>query len=142
MVFCKKKQRKIKIQKKILWAVLEGCMANPANQPISEKLHEIWNFFWPNEFIWSAWEYFLVKFIPKVPLAPSKCLSKWIKVDKWDYFQNDSQDFFSLFYTSIYIYFFEYETIGLRHTLLYLLCGIHLPTTAYTLCRSAVQFIC
>jgi hypothetical protein len=39
-----------------------------------------------------------VNFIPKVPLAPSKCLSMWIKVDKWDYFQNVSQDFFSLSY--------------------------------------------
>ena len=25
-------------------------------------------------------------FIQKVPLAPSKCLSKWIKGDKWAYF--------------------------------------------------------
>ena len=27
------------------------------------------------------------------PQAPSKWLSKWIKVDKWDYFKNSSQEF-------------------------------------------------
>ena len=36
-------------------------------------------------------------FINKVPLATSKCLSKWIKVDKWDYFKNSPQDFFFSF---------------------------------------------
>ena len=41
-------------------------------------------------------------------MAPSKCLSKWIKGDKWDYFKNSPQDLFSLL---IFIYFFEYETI-------------------------------
>ena len=49
-------------------------------------------------------------FIHKVPLAPSKCLSKWIKMDKWDYFQNGSRDFF-LFYILIFIHFLKYETI-------------------------------
>ena len=49
-----------------------------------------------------------MKFIHKVPLAPSKCLSKFIKVDKLDYFQNGPQHFLSLLY--IYI-FFKYETI-------------------------------
>jgi hypothetical protein len=29
-----------------------------------------------------------------VPKAQSKYLSKWIKVDKWDYFKNRPQDFF------------------------------------------------
>ena len=38
-----------------------------------------------------------MNFIPKVPLAPSKCLSKWIKLDKLDHFQNGSQDFFLSF---------------------------------------------
>ena len=42
--------------------------------------------------------------------ALSKCLSNWIKVIKWDYFQNDSQDFF-FFYILIFIYFSKYETI-------------------------------
>jgi hypothetical protein len=51
-----------------------------------------------------------MNFIHKVPLAPSKCLSKWIKVDKWDYFQNRQQVFiFSLFSFNFYL-FFEYET--------------------------------
>ena len=36
-------------------------------------------------------------FIHKVPLAPSKCLSKWTKVDKWDYLQNGPKDFFFSF---------------------------------------------
>ena len=48
----------------------------------------------------------LANFIHKVSMAPSK----WIKVDKWDYFGNGSQDFFSLF-SSLLIYFFKYETI-------------------------------
>ena len=48
-------------------------------------------------------------FINKVPLATSKCLSKWIKVDKWDYFKNSPQDFFFLF--SLLIYCFKYEVI-------------------------------
>jgi len=38
-----------------------------------------------------------VNFIHKVPLAPSKCLSKWMKVDKWDNFQNGSLKFFFSF---------------------------------------------
>ena len=53
----------------------------------------------------------LVNFIHKVPLAPSNCLSKWIKLDKWDYFQNGSQDFIFQFSISISIYLFKYETI-------------------------------
>jgi hypothetical protein len=35
----------------------------------------------------------------------------WIKLEKWDYFQNGSQDFFSLFYILILIPFLKYETI-------------------------------
>ena len=50
-----------------------------------------------------------MNFIPEVPLAPSKCLSKWIKVDKWDYFQNHPQDFFLLYFN--FHVFFTYETI-------------------------------
>ena len=45
-----------------------------------------------------------MNFIHKVPLAPSKCLSKWIKVDKWDNFQNSSLKKKILFYISIFIY--------------------------------------
>ena len=37
-------------------------------------------------------------FIHKLPLAPSKWLSRWIKVDKWDYFHFLSQDFVSISY--------------------------------------------
>ena len=51
-----------------------------------------------------------MNFIPIVPHVPSKCLSKWIKVDKWDYLQNGSQDFF-FFSRLIFSYFFKYETI-------------------------------
>ena len=50
-------------------------------------------------------------FIHKVPLAPSKCLSKWTKLYKWDYFQNRQQKLFFLIYILSLIYFFEYETI-------------------------------
>ena len=32
-------------------------------------------------------------FIHNLSQAPSKCLFKWIKVDKWDYFKNPSQEF-------------------------------------------------
>ena len=35
----------------------------------------------------------------------------WIKVDKWDNFQNGWFNLFSLFYISTFIYFFKYETI-------------------------------
>ena len=31
-------------------------------------------------------------------LAPSKCLSRWIKVDKWDNFQNASLIFFKVLF--------------------------------------------
>ena len=36
-------------------------------------------------------------FIHKVPLAPSKWLSRWIKMDKLDYFHFCLQDFFFYF---------------------------------------------
>ena len=37
----------------------------------------------------------------------------FIQVDKWDHFQNGSQDFFFsfLFFLLVFIYFFKYETI-------------------------------
>ena len=70
-------------------------------------MHEIWIF------LDQMTSLDVINFLHKVPLAPSKCLSKWIKVDKWDYFQNGSQDFFFSFLFSllIFIYFFKYETI-------------------------------
>ena len=80
---------------------------------LSEKLPKwhlsthAWNLIFFGQ-ICHAWELSLVNFIHKVPLALSKCLSKWIKVDQWDYFQNGSHTFFSVL---IYICFFEYETI-------------------------------
>ena len=37
--------------------------------------------------------------------ALSKCLSKWIKVDKWDYYKNHPQDlFFSLLYSNFHLF--------------------------------------
>ena len=44
-------------------------------------------FFRPKVFIWSAKVSFQY-FIQNVSQALSKCLSKWIKVDKWDYLKN------------------------------------------------------
>ena len=46
-----------------------------------------WNlkFFGPIDFIWGAIKVPFFDFIQKMSQAPSKCLSKWIKVDKWDY---------------------------------------------------------
>ena len=94
------------------WAVLEGCTnrAWPI-QPISHFLVKLpkwhflthaWNlkFFGPNDFI------------HEVPLAPSKCLSKWIRVDKWDCFQNSPQDFFSLLYFSFYLFFINKKPLS------------------------------
>jgi hypothetical protein len=37
-------------------------------------------------------------FFHKVPLAPSMCLFKWIKVDKLDYLKIGSSDFKNYFY--------------------------------------------
>ena len=48
----------------------------------------------------------LMNFIHKVPLTQSKCLSKWIKVDKWDYFQNRPQDFFFSYYIFQFLFLF------------------------------------
>ena len=38
----------------------------------------------PNAFIWSATKVSLPDFIHNMSEAPSKCLSMWIKTDKWD----------------------------------------------------------
>ena len=53
---------------------------------------EIWKNFGPNAFIWSAMKAPFSDFIQNLSQAPSKCLSNWIKVDKWDYFKNPSQE--------------------------------------------------
>ena len=42
-----------------------------------------------------------MKIIHKVPLALSKCLSMWIKVDKYDYLKISSRDFKNSFYFGI-----------------------------------------
>ena len=47
-----------------------------------------------------------MNFIHKVPLAPSKWLSRRMKVDKWDYFHFRSQYFFFLCSILIFIYLF------------------------------------
>ena len=39
---------------------------------------------------WSASKVPFRDFIQNMSQAPSKCLSKWIKVDKWDYLKNPS----------------------------------------------------
>jgi hypothetical protein len=49
-------------------------------------------FFWPNVYIWSAKKLSFRNFIQNISQAPSKCLSKWIKVDKWDYLKNPSHE--------------------------------------------------
>jgi hypothetical protein len=42
-----------------------------------------------------------------------KCLSaKWIKVDKWDYFKNCLQEFFSLLYFSIQLFFLNMKPLS------------------------------
>ena len=92
-------------------------MANPANQLISEKLPKwhfltyAWNLFWAK---WLHLKCFRID-LSELYLASSKCLSKRIKLDKLDYFQNGSQDFFSLLYSIFYIliliYFFKHENI-------------------------------
>ena len=72
-------------------------VANPANQPISKEmpkchfLTHAWNL---NLFEPTSFE--VLKRIVLSELYSSKCLSMWVKVDKWDYFQISSQDFFSL----------------------------------------------
>ena len=50
--------------------------------------------------------------IPKVPLAPSKCLSKWIKVDKWDYIKKGSQIFFFSFIFQFSFIFFNMKPLS------------------------------
>ena len=72
-------------------------MAIPAHSKKLPKWHFLtlaWNlkFFGPNAFIWSTMKVPFCDFIQNLSQAPSKCLSKWIKVDKWDYFKNPSQE--------------------------------------------------
>ena len=53
---------------------------------------EFENFFRPNAFIVYAMKVPFCDFIQNLSQGPSKCLSKWIKVDKLDYFNNPSQE--------------------------------------------------
>ena len=65
----------------------------------------------------------------------SKCLLKWIKVDKWDYFRSSSQDFFSLFCflfsLLIFIYFCKFETF-IRSSAWSLVIQIQIQAACYT----------
>ena len=51
------------------------------------------NFLGPNDFIWSAMKVPFCDFIQNVFQAPSMCISMWIKVNKWNYLKNPSQEF-------------------------------------------------
>ena len=46
--------------------------------------------FGPNAFILSAKKVPFRDFIQNMSQAPSKCLSMWMKVDRWDYLKNPS----------------------------------------------------
>ena len=46
-----------------------------------------------------------MNFNHKVPLAPSKWLSRRIKMDKWDYYYFRSQDLFFYFYFNFHLFF-------------------------------------
>ena len=79
---------KTKIFFQFLWGSLEGWpnRARPS-QPILKNcqngtflpVDEIWNFFGPNDFIWSAMKVPFNDFIQNVSQAPSMCISMWIK---------------------------------------------------------------
>ena len=80
---------------------------NKKNSPPSETLpkmalfkpmHEIWNFLGPNYIFWNSGKVPLSESIQNVYQAPFKCLNKWIKVDKLDYFKKWSQHFKNYFY--------------------------------------------
>ena len=85
----------------ILWGILEGRTIRAwPSQPFLKNcqngtfwsVHGIWNFFGPNDFIWSAWKVPFYDFIQNVSQAPSMCISMWIKVNKWNYLINPSQE--------------------------------------------------
>ena len=91
-----------KIIFEILWGILEGRTnsARPSRPSLKNcqngtfwSVHGIWNFFGPNDFIWSAWKVPFYDFIQNVFQAPSMCISMWIKVNKWNYLKNPSQEF-------------------------------------------------
>ena len=63
-------------------------------------LSPAWNFIFLDQihtFIWSAKKMTFREFIQNMSKTLSKCLSKWIKVDKWDYLKNPSQELKSSF---------------------------------------------
>ena len=78
---------KTKIIFQFLWGILEGRpnRARPS-QPILKNCQNgtflpvdgIWNFFWPNDFIWSAMKVPFCDFIQNVSQAPSMCIFRWI----------------------------------------------------------------
>ena len=85
----------------ILWGILEGrtIRARPSRPFLKNcqngtfwSVHGIWNFFGPNDFIWSARKVPFYDFIQNVSQAPSMCISMWIRVNKWNYLKNPSQE--------------------------------------------------
>ena len=54
-------------------------------------------FFLAKAFIWSAMKASFSEFIQNLSQAQSKSLSKWIKVDKWDYLQNPLRELKKIF---------------------------------------------
>ena len=79
---------KTKIIFQFLWGILEGRpnRARPS-QPILKNcqngtflpVDEIWKFFGPNDFIWSAMKVPFCDFTQNVSQALSMCISTWIK---------------------------------------------------------------
>ena len=83
-----------------LLGIFEGS-AIPAH---SEKLPN-WHFFTPIWFFLIKWLHLkqcesaiLCFFLQNVSQAPSMCISTWIKVNKWNYLKNPTQEFKSSFY--------------------------------------------
>ena len=90
---------------KVIFQFLRGILEGPPSrarpfQPILKNcrngtflpVDEIWNFWGTNDFIWSAMKVPFCDFIQNLPQAPSICISMWIKVNKWNYLKNPSQE--------------------------------------------------
>ena len=58
--------------------------------------------FGPNAFIWNAKKVPFRNFIQNMSQALSKCLSKWIKVDEWDYLKDPLRELKKYFYLGSY----------------------------------------
>ena len=86
----------------ILWGILEGrtnsvrpsqpCLKNCQNGTFW-TVHGIWNFFGPNDFIWSTIKVPFSDLIQKMSVALSISVQVLIWEDKLDYLNNSSQDF-------------------------------------------------